>query len=98
LEIYAARNTLHTYFLLGFIHLPPATSETIKQITAAHENAVIFVLMPMVRNTIPRISKYPDSLRRSIFMVTSLLFQTSANAVETANRIVARFARAKKGR
>jgi hypothetical protein len=63
------------YFLLGFIHLPPATSEIIKQITAAHEKAVILVLMPMVKNTIPRISKYPDSLRRSIFIITSLLLR-----------------------
>jgi hypothetical protein len=45
------------YFLFGLIHLPPAASEIKMQITAAHEKAVFFVLMPIVRNIIPRISK-----------------------------------------
>jgi hypothetical protein len=63
---------VRNYFLLGFIHLPPAISEIVKQTTAAHEKAVLSVLMPRVRNSIPRISKYPESLRRSIFMLPIL--------------------------
>jgi hypothetical protein len=67
----------NSYFLLGLIHLPPATSEIKMQITAAHEKAVMCVARPMVRNTIPRISKYPDSLRRSIFMIYPFKFEPS---------------------
>jgi len=63
------------YFFLGFIHLPPAASEMIMQATAAHEKALFFVPMPRVRKAIPRISKYPDSLRRSIFMIYPFKFE-----------------------
>jgi len=55
------------YFLLGFIHLPPATSEIIIKATAAHEKAVMCVPTPTVRKAIPRTRKTADTLRRFIF-------------------------------
>jgi hypothetical protein len=57
------------YLFRGLINLPPVTSEVTMQATATHEKMLLPVLMPMVRKTIPRISKYPDNLRRLIFIV-----------------------------
>jgi hypothetical protein len=65
-----------SYFFLGpvlrLIHLPPVTSEIKMNATAAHEKAVLFVLMPIARKAIPRMRKIVDIVRRSSFIIVSL--------------------------
>jgi hypothetical protein len=57
------------YFLLGFTRPPAAASEMTMNAIAAHVNALLCVLTPMARKTIPRIRKTAETFRRFIFMI-----------------------------
>lgn len=53
--------------------------------TAAHEKAVLSVLMPIVRNTMPRIRKTMDTLRRLKFILY-LTFTSLKSSNEPSNK------------
>ena len=64
-----------SHFFLRLIHLPPAMSEIRMKAMAMPEYVLMSVMMPMVRKTRPRIKNIADILRRSNFMLTSLVLR-----------------------
>jgi len=63
------------YFLLGLIQRPPSSSEMTTKTTAAHEKAVLFVEIPMVKKVIPRMRNTVDALRLFGFIDCSFSFR-----------------------
>lgn len=72
---------------LGRNQRPPNNNEINKNTTDTHEKTVLSVAIPITRNAIPKISKYPETLRLLKFITTH--FQrieiTSENGLVPSN-------------
>ena len=71
------------YFFLGLIHLPPVMSEMRMNTIAAYEKAVLSMLIPIVRNAMPRIRKTIETLRLFSCMMKPYFNFTSEKSVKS---------------